>query len=165
MRKTKIICTLGPATESAEMLREMVEAGANIFRLNMSHPTHEGGRVIVPRIRAVAKELDTVVGILMDTQGPPIPTRDLPSKLSLKPGEIFQFTVRGAPSEEAHPVDTNYDALINDTPAGDTALADNGVIHMRVLSKRGKRIKCEALTAGVMGSRRHINLPGVKVNL
>src|SRR4051812_41390608 len=78
MRKTKIICTLGPATESAEMLREMVEAGANIFRLNMSHATHEWVRVIVPRIRAVAKELDTVVGILMDTQGPAIRTGDLP---------------------------------------------------------------------------------------
>lgn len=165
MRKTKIICTLGPATESAEMLRQMVEAGANIFRLNMSHATHDWVRVIVPRIRAVAKELDTVVGILMDTQGPAIRTGDLPSKLALKPGEIFEFTVRGEKSEEAHSVDTNYDGLIDDISVGDTVLVDNGVIHMRVLAKEGKRIKCEVLTAGVMGSRRHINLPGVKVNL
>ena len=85
MRKTKIICTLGPATESAEVLREMIEAGANIFRLNMSHATHEWVRMIVPRIRAIAKELRTMVGILMDTQGPAIRTGDLPTKLDLKP--------------------------------------------------------------------------------
>src|SRR3954453_20505876 len=95
VRKTKIICTLGPATENAEMLKQMVEAGTNIFRLNMSHATHEWVRTIVPRIRAVATELGTVVGILMDTQGPAIRTGDLSAKLTLLPGEIFEFTVRG----------------------------------------------------------------------
>ena len=77
MRKTKIICTLGPATESAEVLRAMIAAGANIFRLNMSHATHDWVRVIVPRIRAVAREMNVIIGILMDTQGPAIRTGDL----------------------------------------------------------------------------------------
>src|SRR5690242_5336327 len=76
MRKTKIICTLGPATESAEVLHAMITAGANIFRLNMSHATHDWVRVIVPRIRAIARELGVMVGILMDTQGPAIRTGD-----------------------------------------------------------------------------------------
>jgi pyruvate kinase len=165
MRKTKIICTLGPATESAEVLHEMIAAGANIFRLNMSHAPHDWVRVIVPRIRAIARELDVVVGILMDTQGPAIRTGDLATKLNLKPGDIFEFTVRGERSEEEFSVDVNYDGLIDDIVEGDTVLVDNGVIHMKVLSKSGNRIRCELLTEGVMGSRRHINLPGVKVNL
>ncbi|MES2569964.1 MAG: pyruvate kinase, partial [Verrucomicrobiota bacterium] len=122
MRKTKIICTLGPATESAEVLHQMIAAGANIFRLNMSHATHEWIRMIVPRIRAISKELDVMVGILLDTQGPAIRTGDLPAKLNLKPGDIFEFTVRGAMSEEQHSVDVNYDGLIDDIAVGDTVL-------------------------------------------
>lgn len=165
MRKTKIICTLGPATDSAEVLHAMVEAGANIFRLNMSHATHEWVRVIVPRIRAIAKELDVVVGILMDTQGPAIRTGDLPTKLDLKVGDIFEFTVRGTVSEETYSVGVNYDGLIDDIAVGNVVLVDNGNLHMQVLAKEGNKIRCEVLTAGTMGSRRHINLPGVKVNL
>jgi pyruvate kinase len=165
MRKTKIICTLGPATESAEVLRQMVLAGANIFRLNMSHATHDWVRRIVPRIRAIAIELDTMVGILLDTQGPAIRTGDLKSQLNLNPGSIFEFTVRGERSVEEHSVDVNYDGLIDDIGVGDTVLVDNGVIHLKVLAKEHNRIRCEVLTGGVLGSRRHINLPGVRVNL
>jgi pyruvate kinase len=165
MRKTKIICTLGPATESAEVLHAMIAAGANIFRLNMSHAPHDWVRTIVPRIRAIAKEMGIVVGILMDTQGPAIRTGDLPTKLDLKVGDIFEFTVRGSASEENYSVGVNYDGLIDDISVGNVVLVDNGNLHMKVLSKDGSRIRCEVLTAGQMGSRRHINLPGVKVNL
>ncbi len=165
MRKTKIICTLGPATESPEVLRQMIEAGANVFRLNMSHAPHDWVRVIVPRIRAIAVELDVIVGILMDTQGPAIRTGDLPAKLSLHPGDIFEFTVRGTHSEELYSVGVNYDGLIDDISVGDTVLVDNGVIHLKVLEKKDNKIRCEVLTEGTLGSRRHINLPGVKVNL
>jgi pyruvate kinase len=165
MHKTKIICTLGPATESSEILRQMIQAGADVFRLNMSHATHDWVREIVPRIRAIAKELDTIVGILMDTQGPAIRTGDLPSKLDLKTGDTFEFTVRGEKSEEVYSVGVNYDGLVDDISVGDTVLVDNGVIHMKVLAKTGARIRCQVLTPGVLGNRRHINLPGVKVNL
>jgi pyruvate kinase len=165
MRKTKIICTLGPATESADVLHAMIAAGANIFRLNMSHAPHDWVRMIVPRIRAIAKEMGIMVGILMDTQGPAIRTGDLPTKLDLKAGDIFEFTVRGSVSEEVYSVGVNYDGLIDDISVGDTVLVDNGNIHMKVLNKDANRIRCEVLTAGPMGSRRHINLPGVKVNL
>ena len=165
MHKTKIICTLGPATESSEILRQMIQAGADVFRLNMSHATHEWVREIVPRIRTIAKELGTIVGILMDTQGPAIRTGDLPAKLDLKSGDIFEFTVRGEKSEEVYSVGVNYDGLIEDISVGDTVLVDNGVIHMKVLAKTGAKIRCQVLTPGVLGNRRHINLPGVKVNL
>jgi pyruvate kinase len=165
MRKTKIICTLGPASEGEATLRAMIEAGANVFRLNMSHASHDWVRAIVPRIRTIARELDTMVGVLMDTQGPAIRTGDLKTALNLKPGDIFEFTVRGERSEEAYSVDVNYDGLVHDISVGDTVLVDNGVIHLRVLSKTENRIRCEVLTEGTLGSRRHINLPGVKVNL
>jgi len=165
MRTTKIICTLGPATESEAMLREMILAGTNVFRLNMSHGAHEWVRMIVPRIRQIANDLDMVVGILMDTQGPAIRTGDLPTKLNLKAGDVVEFTVRGAHSVEQYSVDVNYDGLIDDISVGDTVLVDNGVIHMEVLEKQDNRVRCRVLTPGVMGSRRHINLPGVKVNL
>ena len=165
MRKTKIICTLGPATDSPERLRALIMAGANIFRLNMSHAPHEWVRTVVKDIRKISTELGVMTGILLDTQGPAIRTGDLPTKLNLRPGDIFDFTVRGEQSEDVHSVDVNYEGLVNDISVGDVVLVDNGVIHMKVLSKDYHRIRCQVLTEGVLGSRRHINLPGVKVNL
>ncbi|MEI7962548.1 MAG: pyruvate kinase [Verrucomicrobiota bacterium] len=165
LRKTKIICTLGPVSESPERLREMILAGANIFRLNMSHAQHDWVRKIVPTIRAIASDLELPVGILLDTQGPAVRTGDLPTKLNLKIGDIMEFTMRGVRSEELYSVNVNYDGLIDDINVGDVVLVDNGVIHLKVLSKINSRIRCEVLTPGELGSRRHINLPGVKVNL
>ncbi|MGI9115589.1 MAG: pyruvate kinase [Chthoniobacterales bacterium] len=165
MRKTKIICTLGPATEKLEMIRDLIVAGADVFRLNMSHAHADEVRRLVPLIRALSEELDRPIAILMDTQGPAIRTGDLKTELHLKPGDILEFTVRGAKSEEAYSVDVNYDDLINDIQVGDTVLVDNGVIHLLVLEKRDNRIRCQVLTPGTLGSRRHINLPGVRVNL
>ncbi|MEP7071648.1 MAG: pyruvate kinase [Verrucomicrobiota bacterium] len=165
MRRTKIICTLGPASEKAETLRALIAAGANVFRVNMSHATHDWLRMIVPRIRAQADELGRAVAILMDTQGPAIRTGDLKTNLQLKAGDILEFTVRGAKSEETNSVDVNYDGLINDIAEGDTVLVDNGVIHLLVLKKEDNRIRCKVVTPGTLASRRHINLPGVKVNL
>jgi pyruvate kinase len=165
MRKTKIICTLGPASDSEEKIGGLLKAGANIFRLNMSHAPHDWVRAVVKRIRAVAKVMNVNCGILLDTQGPAIRTGNLPSKLNLKPGDIFEFTVRGSRSEEEYSVDVNYDGLVNDIHVGDTVLVDNGVLHMKVLEKDQNRVRCEVLTEGSLGSKRHINLPGVKVNL
>jgi len=165
MRRTKIIATLGPATESTEMLRQMIKAGTDIFRLNMSHATHDWVRDIVARIRATAADLDAMTAILMDTQGPAIRTGDLATRIDLKPGEIFEFTVRGTHSVEQRSVDVNYDGLVDDIAVGDVVLVDNGVIRMKVLEKSANLIRCEVLTDGVLGSRRHINLPGVRVNL
>ena len=165
MRRTKIVATLGPATESPEMIRKLIAAGLNVARLNMSHAPHEWIRRIVPEIRAAAKEQGKFVGILMDTQGPAIRTGDLPTKLDLKPGQKFTFTVRGETREEHHSVDVNYENFVNDISVGDIVLVDNGTIHMRVLRKHENKIECEVLTPGQLGSRRHINLPGVKVSL
>ena len=165
MRKTKIICTLGPATDKPDVLRQLVQAGADVFRLNMSHATHESVRRVVPVVRKISEEAGRPVAILLDTQGPAIRTGDLKTSLNLKPGDILEFTVRGAKSEEVYSVDVNYDGLINDISVGDTVLVDNGVLQLLVLEKRKNRIRCKVLTEGTLGSRRHINLPGVRVNL
>jgi pyruvate kinase len=165
MRRTKIICTIGPATEKTETLRELLREGADIFRLNMSHAKHPWVREIVPRIRQVAAEIPQPVAILLDTQGPAIRTGVLKSDLKLKPGDILEFTVRGAKNEEKYSVDVNYAGLVDDISVGDVVLVDNGVMRLLVLGKKRNRIRCKVLTEGVLGSRRHINLPGVHVNL
>ena len=161
MRKTKIICTLGPATETPEVLRQLMEQGADVFRLNMSHAKHEWVQAIVPEIRCLSAEVGRPVAILLDTQGPAIRTGDIGRDLKLCPGDTLEFTVHGAKSEEAYSVDVNYDGLINDISAGDTVLVDNGVIQLLVLEKQHNRIRCKVLTPGTLGSRRHINLPEI----
>jgi pyruvate kinase len=165
MRKTKIIATLGPATDSPEMIGRLLDAGLNIVRLNMSHAPHDWTRRVVRDIRAAAQARDLSVAIMMDTQGPAIRTGDLPVPLHLRPGERFTFTVRGAKSEEVNSVDVNYAEFIDDIHVSDVVLVDNGAIQMKVLAKRGNKVECEVLTDGKLGSRRHINLPGVKVSL
>src|SRR6266850_6898027 len=164
-RRTKIIATLGPATESAEMIGRLIDGGVNIFRLNMSHATHEWVRRVVKDIRAASGARQRFIGIMMDTQGPAIRTGELPVALDLQPGQKFALTVRGEHSEEEHSVDVNYEDFVNDINPGDVVLIDNGAIQMKVLSKSGNKVECEVLTPGKLGSHRHINLPGVKVNL
>lgn len=164
-RKTKIIATLGPATQKPDMLAKLIAAGVNVFRLNMSHAAHPWVRQVIKDIRAAAAVQQKHTGILMDTQGPAIRTGDLAMPLELKPGQKFTLTVRGERSEEERSVDVNYADFVNDINIGDTVLLDNGAIHMKVLAKSGNKVECEVLTEGMLGSRRHINLPGVKVSL
>lgn len=164
-RKTKIIATLGPATSSGEKIGGLIDAGVNIVRLNMSHAPHDWVREVVQIVRAESQRRDKLVGILLDTQGPEIRTGNLPADLQLEPGGKFTFTVRGAQSEEEHSVDVNYENFINDINIGDVILVDSGEIHMKVLEKHDNKVDCEILTPGTLGSRRHINLPGVKVSL
>src|SRR6266571_1572485 len=165
MRKTKIICTLGPATHQTDVLRQLIQRGADVFRLNMSHADHGSVREIVPRIRALAEEARRSVGILLDTQGPAIRTGDLETDLHLKQDDVLELTVAGAKSREPYSVDVNYEGLVDDVSVGDTILVDNGMIRLVVLEKQGKRIRGRIVTPGTLGSRRHINLPGVHVNL
>ena len=165
VRRTKIVSTLGPATDSAAMIGKLMDAGVNVFRLNMSHAPHDWVRRVFADIRAESQKRHRYSGILMDTQGPAIRTGDVGSPLDLKPGQKFTLTVRGEKSEEEHSVDVNYENFVNDISVGDVVLLDNGAIEMKVLGKLGNKVECEVLTAGTLGSRRHINLPGVKVSL
>jgi pyruvate kinase len=164
-RKTKIIATLGPATESAETIGRLIDAGVNVIRLNMSHATHDWVRRVVRDIRSAARDRSRFIGIMMDTQGPAIRTGELSVPLDLQPGQNFTLTVRGERSEEERSVDVNYANFVNDIDVGDVVLIDNGAIEMKVLAKAGNKVECQVLTEGKLGSRRHINLPGVKVSL
>ena len=165
MRKTKIICTLGPASSNTETLKQMMAAGADVFRINMSHAQHGSVREVVPRIRKIAAQLKRSVAILLDTQGPAIRTGPVKTELNLKIGDILEFTVRGAKSTEKYSVGVNYNGFIGDISEGNTILVDNGVMRLLVLKKGRNRVRCRVLTPGLLGSRRHINLPGVHVNL
>lgn len=171
-RRTKIIFTLGPATESEEILEKMLLAGADIVRLNMAHAKHDWTRDVIRRIRAVGARVGRDVAIMMDIKGPEIRTGDLDMPIELKAGEIFDFTVKpgGSPGSgdsgvEIRSVDVNYQDLVKDIKVGDTVLVDNGLLRLEVLAKDEARIRCRVLIPGELKSRRHINLPGVKVNL
>jgi pyruvate kinase len=165
IRRTKIIATLGPATDAPEMIGKLMDAGVNLFRLNMSHAPHDWVRRVFKDIRAAAATRRQFAGIMLDTQGPAIRTGDISSPLDLQPGQKFTLTVRGERDLEEHSVDVNYANFVNDISVGDVVLIDNGAIQMKVLAKDGNRVECEVLTEGTLGSRRHINLPGVRVSL
>src|SRR5437773_12246506 len=137
MRKTKIIATLGPATDSPEMLGQLIDTGVNVFRLNMSHAPHDWVHRVVGDIRTAAKERNSSVGIMMDTQGPAIRTGDLPAALDLKPGQKFTLTVRGERSEEQHSVDVDYENFVRDITVRHDLPLDNRAIHTKALAKGG----------------------------
>jgi len=168
-RRTKIVFTLGPATESEEMLEKIILAGADVARLNMAHAKHEWVRTVIRRIRAVSKKVGREIAIMMDIKGPEIRTGDVAAPIMLKLGELFDFTVNPAipyqATEGIHSVGVNYKDLANDIKIGDTVLVDNGLIRFEVLEKHASHIRCRVLIPGKLSSRRHINLPGVKVNL
>ena len=167
-RRTKIIFTLGPATESEEMLEKMIRAGADVVRLNMAHAHHDWTREVIRRVRTVSARVGREVAIMMDIKGPEIRTGDLATPLELKAGEIFDFTVRPGTrdsAEEIRSVDVNYQNLVNDISVGSIVLVDNGLLRLEVLAKDEGHIRCRVLIPGPLSSRRHINLPGVKVNL
>jgi len=168
-RLTKIIFTVGPATENEETLEKIIRAGADVCRINMAHATHEWTRQIIRRVRAASQRAGREIAIMMDIKGPEIRTGDLAAPIELTAGEIFDFTVKPAgpreSTEEVRSVDVNYQDLINDISVGDTVLVDNGLIRLEVLEKRDAHIRCRVLTPGQLASRRHINLPGVNVNL
>jgi pyruvate kinase len=165
MRKTKIICTLGPATEKPETIRQLIAHGADVFRLNMSHASADWVREIVPRIRQLADQLKRPIGILLDTQGPAIRTGAVKKPLELKKGETVEFTVRAAKPTKENSVSVNYDRFVDDVNVGDGVLVDNGLIKLKVVEKQKNRAICKVLTPATLGSHRHINLPGVQISL
>ncbi|MEY4688510.1 MAG: hypothetical protein RIR76_2533 [Verrucomicrobiota bacterium] len=168
-RRTKIIATLGPATEGEPMLEALIRAGVDIFRLNMAHASHDWTRGVIRRIRALSTRAGREVAVMMDIKGPEIRTGDLATPLELRAGEVFDFTVKpgtaGQSGEEVKSVDVNYQGLVHDIRVGDEVLVDNGLLRLEVLEKHEARIRCRVVIPGELKSRRHINLPGVKVNL
>jgi pyruvate kinase len=165
-RQTKIIATLGPATESKDMLAKLIVAGVDILRLNMAHGTHQWVDDAMWFIREVSSEVGRHVGVMMDVKGPEIRTGKVNAPIELKFGDHFELHIESAePSGDAPAVSVNYPGLPGDLEVGAVVLIDSGLIRMRVIDKDDAHILCEVLTPGSIGSKRHINLPGVFVNL
>jgi pyruvate kinase len=166
MRKTKIICTIGPQTDSYPMLTQLAEAGMNIVRLNMSHGDHESAARIIKSIKTLNRKVTYPIAILLDTQGPEIRTGDLANELELKNGSIISITVRDVTDVEESSFHIHYDELIETVDVGDRITVDNGIINLEVLEKHEDRImKCRVIDGGILKSKRHVNLPGIRVNL
>lgn len=164
-RLTKIICTLGPATDSDGKLAELIRAGANVFRINMSHAQHEWVRDLIHRIRHQAECLEANVAVLVDLQGPSIRTGDLPAPLELKVDDRLEIRLSQAAATLPYSTTVNYDGLMEDVSVGNTIVVDNGNLLMEIEKKTDDYLICRVLTEGSFGSRRHINLPGVVLRL
>jgi len=164
-RRTKIICTIGPATASYPMLEAMHGAGMNVVRLNMSHADHEGSAEIINWIKTLNRKVNHPVAILLDTQGPEIRTGDLAHPIKLAPGEVVSLAVRDGLDVEHTSIHVNYQDLVTSLSVGDRVSIDNGLLNFEVLEKDGAQITCRVLDGGVLGSKRHVNLPGVRINL
>src|SRR5271155_3334092 len=165
MRRTKIIATLGPATSTPAALTELIALGVNVFRFNMSHAPHDWVRTVSKSIREISAKLNHEVALLLDTQGPAIRTGDVSKPYDLQAGDWVSFTVKGQKGTVQITVDVNYPYLIEDIEVGSIVIVDNGLLRMEAIEKRENELVCRVLTPGPLGSRRHINLPGVDVRL
>ncbi len=163
-RLTTIICTIGPATGSKPKLAELARAGMQVARFNMSHGDHGAHLQVARNIKSLNQELPGPIAILVDLQGPEIRTGELAESLDLEPGEVFTFTVLPDDAEERS-VHVNYRDIVSDLRVGQRVTVDNGLINLEVLELSDHRLKCRVLDGGTLGSRKHINLPGVRVNL
>jgi len=161
-RKTSIIVTLGPATDSPERLGECIDAGVNVFRLNMSHAQHDWCRTVVADIRRIADEKKKHVAVLFDLQGPSIRTGDLESPYELAIGDKFEIRRQSVEATMPFSTTVNYEGMMDDVSAGATLVVDNGTMLMEIEEKHDDRLVCNVLTAGKIGNRRHINLPGTR---
>lgn len=167
MRKTKIVCTIGPASESVEKLTQLIEAGMNVSRLNFSHGNHEEHAARIKNIRVAAEKTGKKIGILLDTKGPEIRTNDMENgAVELKTGQeciISMNEVLGT----AEKFSVTYDQLIDDVHPGAKILLDDGLIGLEVISidKEENQIKTKVLNAGILKNKKGVNVPGVSVNL
>ena len=165
MRRAKIVCTLGPATSSAEAIRELVDAGMDVARLNMSHGSHGQHAEAYQRVRDAADASGHGVGIFADLQGPKIRLGTFPEgAVELVAGQEFVITTRDVPGDQER-CSTTYDGLPGDVAAGDPVLIDDGKIRLRVTRVDGTEVHTEVVVAGTVSNNKGINLPGVAVSV
>ncbi|MEK7568986.1 MAG: pyruvate kinase [Patescibacteria group bacterium] len=164
-KKTKIVATIGPASESEVMLENLVKAGMNVCRINFSHGDHDGALVQVKNIRAVAEKTGANIAILQDLSGPKIRIGDFyQERVMLKKGSIFTLTTKDCVGDETHAF-VNYKALPKEIKKGDSILLDDGKKRLEVISVAGDDIKCRVIVGGETKGRRGVNLPGVSLKI
>ena len=166
--KTKIIATIGPRTNKYNDLRDLHSAGMNVARINMSHASHTDAISIIESIHKLNKKQSNLfgpIGILLDTQGPEIRTGINHSDIDLKTGDVVNLTIRDDVDVETFSIKINYKGLIKSVDKGSKISIDNGLLNFQVLAKDKENLKCKVLDGGTLGSKRHVNLPGVRVDL
>ncbi len=162
-RRTKIVCTLGPATSTAETIRELVEAGMDVARLNFSHGTHDDHAALCAAVREASDSVGRAVGVLADLQGPKIRLGSFYGGAAiLVPGEIF--TISTEPGEgNSERASVNYEDLARDVVPGDTLLVDDGLIRLEAIATDGRDVTCRVIEGGPLSDHKGVNLPGTRL--
>lgn len=165
MRKTKIICTLGPSTDKDGVLEELVKEGMNVARFNFSHGLHDEQKGRIDKLKEIRTRLNKPVAALLDTKGPEIRIREFENeKVSLKEGQEFTLTAEEIVGNEKI-VSVTYKDLYKDVKPGNSILIDDGLIGLEVKKIKGQDIVCKVVNGGVLGNKKGVNLPGVEVNM
>ncbi len=164
-RKTKIVATIGPASNTRPLLERLVEAGMNVARLNFSHGSYEDHVEVIRTIRSISRTMSRPIGILLDLQGPKIRVGKLENgePVRLKRNQSFAITNRDMAGTAAM-VSTTYRALVTDVRKGDTILLDDGLIRLQVEKTRSRTVECRVINGGWLKEKKGINLPGVNVS-
>lgn len=165
MRRTKIVCTIGPATQSEEQLERLMRAGMNVARLNFSHGTQQDHAMVIERLRAISAHLGYPIAILQDLQGPKIRTGSLQGgqPVRLVDAALITITTRDV-TGTADLISTTYQSLPQDVKAGDRILLDDGLMELRVLAANETDVQCQVVHGGILKEHKGINLPGVAVS-
>ena len=167
MRKTKIVCTIGPASESQEILEQLIDAGMNVARLNFSHGDHAEHKARIDRINEVAAKKGKTVGILLDTRGPEIRTHSMKDgRVDLVTGQYLSVSMTEVEGNK-DVFSVTYDKLIEDVEVGSTILLDDGLIELEVIGKDEENglIKTLVINSGALKNKKGVNVPGVQVQL
>ena len=167
LRRTKIICTIGPASNDFDTLNAMYEAGMNVARINMSHATHDEAARTIGWIKTLNRKAKYPVPILIDTQGPEIRTAKLERPLVLRKGTevVLIPESKDYKGPVTSSLEVQFEGLKGAVSVGDTIVLDNGLINLRVRDEEPAAIRCAVLDDGEIGSRKHVNIPGVHINL
>ena len=159
MRKTKVICTIGPACEDAEILSEMCKVGMNVARLNFSHGTHEEQQRKIDLIKETREKLHMPIAIMLDTKGPEYRIKTFKDgKIRLKDGDEFTFTTEEVVGDETQ-VSVNYKQLMENLKVGDTILVNNGLVIFKVIELDDTKARCEVIVGGELSNRKSMNFP------
>ena len=166
MKKTKVVCTMGPNTNDRELMRKLIQNGMDVARFNFSHGEHEEHKGRMDLLKQLREEEHANTAILLDTKGPEIRTGVLKDgkKVMLETGQTFILTTEQIEGDEKR-VSISYEGLTEDVDAGKTILIDDGLIGLKVVSKKGKDIVCEVVNGGELGEKKGVNVPNVPVRL
>lgn len=159
MRKTKVICTIGPASENEEVLTQMLEAGMNVARLNFSHGTHEEHEKKIELIKRVREKMDLPIAIMLDTKGPEYRIRTFKEgKVNVHEGDTFTFTTEEVEGDETR-VAVNYKGLVGDLAVGDRITVNNGMVVFEVTALEEPNVICKVITGGVLSNKKSMSFP------